>query len=169
MKTYIANCTMQNQTANFRLPEFPKPHSIKVPMGRQAEVGDLTPPQLDSFVDQMGRYGMVHVKEAGKATVKIVYLYSTDGPVPQEAFLRVLERNRGLLRNEGVRRRQEAAVAANAAMNTEDTPVKNLEMSIEEETSGSFAGQDDPIAEGIKIDNEAVTSENKTPRRRGKG
>lgn len=166
-KVFIANCTMQNQIANFRLPEFPKPHSIQIPMGRQVEVGDLTPPQLDSFVEQMGRYGMVHADEAGKTGPKVSLLYSTKGPIPQQAFLRVIERNKGILRVEGVKRRQEAAIAANSAMNTEETPVQKLEMSIEEDTPGSFGGQDDPIEEGIRIDNDAVTSENKPPRRRG--
>lgn len=164
---YISNCTPQNHTANFRLPDARKPLSLSIQAGRQITVpGDLSPPAIEAMVEQLGRYGMVHVDEAGKSARKITFLYSVGSPVPATAIMRVLERNKGILRDEGKKRRIESAVAANAVMNSDETPIKELETSIEEVDSGGLGDQSESLAEGVRIDNLAdASNENKKPRR----
>jgi hypothetical protein len=165
-KVYIANCTPQNHTANFRGPESRKPLSLAIGSGRQVLAGDLSTPEVDAMVDQLGRYGLVHVDEAGKSGRKVTFLYSTGTPLPASAILRVAERNKGILRDEGAERRKLSAVAANAVMNSDETPIDKLETSIEEVSSGDFGGDSENIAEGIKIDNKADTNENKPKRKK---
>jgi hypothetical protein len=161
--TYVANCTQQNQQLNFRLPLSRKPFSNTIPMGKQMLIGDLDAPSLDALRDQLGKYGLVHVDEASRSKVKITYLYAVGRPVKAEEIVSALRRNRGLLTEEGKERRLRSAVAANNAMNTEDTPLLKLETSIEEESSGSIPSEE-PIAEGVRIDNTLETSENKPKR-----
>lgn len=167
MNTYVANCTQQNHILNFRLPDSRKPLSYKLPMGKQLLVGDLTPPEVDALVEQLGPYGLIGVGEITNAKGKITYVMSQGVPVKSADILRALDKNNGVLRDEGKHRREEAAVAANAGMNTDDTPLNKLEMSIEEDTSGSFS-DGDKLAEGMRIDNTQSTSENKKPRQRSK-
>lgn len=169
-KTYVANCTQQNQQLNFRLPDSRKPFSNLIPMGKQMLVGDLTTPAIAAMTDQLGKYGLVHVDDVGRSKTKITYLFSTGRPVKSEEIVSALRRNRGLLAEEGKERRIRSAVAANAAMNTEDTPLLKLETSIEEDSSGTIPSEE-PIAEGVRIDNTLDTSENKpkkAPRSGGK-
>lgn len=162
-KVYIANVTAQNHEINFRLPESRKPLSLKITMGQQRLVGDLSPPEIEAMVEQLGPYGLVELGQDGKRE-KISYLYNVHAPVPASAIQKVYDRNRGLLREEGTKRRQESAVAANDVMNTADTPIKNLTVDVEEVDSGSLGSDSDNVAEGVRIDNEANTSENKRPR-----
>jgi hypothetical protein len=165
MKTYIANCTQQNQIINFRLPEGRKVMTHTIPMGRQLLIGDLSPPEIEALQAQLGPYGLVPVADIGRSRNKITYVYSTSGPVSAANIGRALDRNRAILREEGKKRRENAAIAANMGMNTDETPVKNLEMTIEEVTSGTLA-DDEPVGEGFRIDNTQSMSENRRPRRR---
>lgn len=165
-KVYVANCTQQNQQINFRLPDSRRPLSVGIAIGRQAFVGDLSIPEIDAMLDQLGPYGLVELGQEGKRD-KVTYLFNVGAPVPSAAMQRMIDRNRGILRDEGTTRRKEAAVAANAAMNTDDTPLKNVTMDIEEIDSGTLGNESDRVGEGYRIDNEANTSENK-PRRRAR-
>lgn len=166
-KVYIANCTPQNHTVNFRVPDSRKPLSLNIMAGRQIEVpGDVSTPALDAMVEQLGRYGLVPVDEAGKVGGKVTFLYSVGSPVTASAILRAAERNKGILREEGKKRRIASAVAANQVMNSDETPINNLETSIEEVTSGDLGNDSEEIAEGVKIDNKGDTNENKPKRKR---
>lgn len=168
MKTYIANCTLQNQMINFRLPEARKVTSMTIPMGRQKEVGDFVQLEIDAMIAALGPYGLVSVDDIGKSRTKITYVYSTKGPVPAEKIARAIDHNKGHLRAEGKKRREEAAIATNVGMNTEETPLNRLEMSVEQISDGSIPA-DEPIGEGFRIDNTLSTSENKRPRPRRSG
>lgn len=167
MQTYIANCTQQRQIINYKLPESRKVTSYTIPMGKQLNVGDLTTPEMKAIEAQLGPYGLRSVDDISRSRQKITYLYSTGKPVSAADIVRALDQNRGILSVEGKHRREQSAVAANSNMNTEETPLNRLEMSVEEETSGSEPS-DDPIGEGFKIDNTLSTSENKRPRRSGR-
>lgn len=165
-KVYVANVTSQNHILNFRLPEARKPLSVSIPMGQQRLVGDLSPPEIDAMVYQLGPYGLAELgQESAKA--KLAYIFSVGSPVPASAMQRIIDRNRGILRDEGVKRRQETAVAAHDLMNSESTPMKGVVVELEEVDSGSLGSDSEKIGEGIRIDDQS-TSENKPPRR-GKG
>lgn len=164
-QVYVANCTSQRQIISFRLPEGRKPMTITIPMGKQVPLGDMSPIDIESLLEQLGPYGLFPVDEIKRAEKKITYVFSVGKPVSANDMLMAFDRNKGLLRDEGVRRRTESAVAANSMMNTEETPLNRLEMSVEEVESGSIPSET-PIAEGFRLDNTQVTSENKPPRRR---
>ena len=164
MQLYIANVSHHNHIVNCRLPETTKVWTKEIPMGRQAMVGDrsgLTKEQVDKIIEQMGLYGLRSFKEAMNSEGVVPLIYSTDGPVSSDSMMKVIHRNRGILQSSGKRRREEAALAANVMMNTEETPLRKLEMSIEEATPGSLPSEGAPIAEGFRVDNAANTSENK--------
>lgn len=165
MKTYLANPTPQNQQINIRMPESRKALAMTIPMGQQRLVGDFAAPELDALNDQLGPYGLVPVDEIKRARTKVTYILSVGRPITSAEIALAVARNRGELHEEGKKRRIEAAVAANSVMNTEETPLNRMEMSIEEATPGS-APSEEPIGEGFKIDNTVNTSENKPPRRR---
>lgn len=165
-KVYVANVTAQNHQLNFSLPSSTKPMSIAIPMGGQRLVGELSTPEIDAMVRQLGPYGLVEHGQASKRE-KVTYLFNVGGVVPADAIRRTYERNRGILRDEGAERRQQAATAAAAAMNTDETPLKNAELSVEEVKSGDLGSESDKVGEGFRVDNEnAPAPEGKKPRRR---
>lgn len=165
MKTYLANPTQQHQNISVRMPESRKALSMTIPMGQQRMIGDFERPELDAIEAQLGPYGLCHADDIKRSQKKISYIMSTARPVTALEISHAVSKNRGELTEEGKRRRVEAAVAANAAMNTAESPLNRLEMSVEESTPGS-APSEEPIGEGFRIDNTENTSENKPPRRR---
>lgn len=165
MKTYLGNPTPQNQLINVRMPESRKALSMTIPMGQQRMIGDFEAPEIKAIEEQLGPYGLCFVDDVKRARKKITYILSVGQPVSAANISLAISRNRGELHEEGKKRRVEAALAANAVMNTEDAPLNRLEMSVEEASPGS-APSEEPIGEGFRIDNTLHTSENKPPRRR---
>lgn len=161
-KVYIANCTFQQQIINVRMPESRKPISMTIPMGQQRDVGDLTTPMLDSLVDQLGPYGLYPAEGIKRAETKITYIYAVGRYVKGDEIRMALDRNQGVLREEGVERRKHAAIASAIAMDTEQTPLNKLDMSIEEESSSAhFSSEsEEQVNEGFRVDNTANTNEN---------
>lgn len=170
-KVFLANPTPQNQIINVRLPESRKALAITIPMGQQRELGNgsFETSEIDAIVAQLGPYGLYPVDEVKRARTKVTYILSIRRPVTSAEIMFAVSKNRGELTEEGKKRRLEAAVAANAAMNTDETPLNRMEMSVEEATPGS-APSEKPIGEGFRIDNTLNTSENKPkPRRTARG
>ena len=165
-KVYVANVTAQNHILNFRLPEARKPLSIAIPMGQQRFIGDFSPPEIDAMVEQMGPYGLAELGQESKKE-RLAYIFHVGGPVPGNAMEKVYERNRGILRDEGVKRRQETAVAAHDLMNSESTPMKGVVVELEEVSSGSLGSDSEKIGEGVRISSEG-TNENAPKRGKGK-
>lgn len=164
-KVYVANVTAQNHTINFRLPESRKPMAITIPMGQQKFIGDLSAPEIDAMVEQVGRYGLVEVGQENKRE-KVTFIFNVGSTIPAASIQKIYDRNRGILTDEGKKRRIENAVAANAAMNTEETPLTNFTADVEEIDSGDFGNDSDGVAEGVKIDNTAASSNENAPKRR---
>jgi len=163
-KVYVANVTAQNHTINFSIPDSRKPMSITIPMGSQKFVGEMAAPAIDAMLDQLGPYGLVELGQELKRE-KVTYIFNVGSPIPASAIQKLYDRNRGILTDEGKKRRIENAVAANAVMNTEETPLNNFTADVEEVDSGDLGGDSDNVAEGVKIDNTAAESnENRKPR-----
>lgn len=160
-KVYIANVTAQNHEVNFRLPEARKPLSLKIAMGRQVFAGDFSTPEIDAMVNQLGPYGLAELGQESKRE-KVAYLFCVGHPVPAAKMQEILDRNRGILRDEGANRRKEAAVAANHQMNTEETPMRDVDVSIEEVDAGSLGNDSEGIKEGFKI----VDGDENAPKKR---
>lgn len=166
-KVYVANVTAQNHTLNFSLPNSRKPYGIGIPMGQQKMIGDLSAPEVDALVEQLGPYGLAEVGHELKKE-KLTFIFNVGSPVTMSVIQRIYDRNRGILKDEGHERRKLSAVSANATMNTDDTPIKNMTVDVEEIDPGDLGSDSDDVREGFNIDNEANTSENRRPRRRGR-
>lgn len=166
-KVYVANVTAQNHTINFSLPESRKPFALPIGMGSQKFIGELDAPSIDAMLEQLGPYGLVELGHESKKA-KVAWIFNVGSPIPAAAIQKIYDRNRGILTDEGKQRRIENAVAANAVMNTEDTPLKNFVADVEEVDSGDLGGESDNVGEGVRINNEEATSENKPKRRSGR-
>ena len=164
-KVYVANVTAQNHTINFRLPESRKALAITIPMGQQKFIGDLSAPEIDAMVEQLGVYGLVEVGQEHKKS-KVTYIFNVGSTIPASSMQKIYDRNRGILTDEGKQRRIENAVAANAVMNTEETPLNNFTADVEEIDSGDLGSDSDNVGEGVKIDNAAAASNENAPKRR---
>ena len=165
-KVWVANVTSQNHVLNFRLPEARKPLQIAVPMGQQRFIGDFSPPEIDAMVEQLGPYGLAELGQESKKN-KLAYVFTVGGPVPAASMIKIIERNKGILRDEGVKRRQETAVSAHNLMNSDATPMKDVTVEMEEVDAGGLGENSEGIMEGIRVVDES-TSENKPPRPSGR-
>lgn len=163
-KVYVANVTMQNHKLNFLLPGGRKAVSLDVGMGRQIYVAEMSTPEIDAMVHQLGPYGLVESGQVPRKQ-KVTYIFRVGGPVSSAEMQKVIDQNRGILRDEGKDRREKAAIAANVAMNTDETPLRNMTMDVEEIDPGDLGNDSDHVGEGFSIDNVAAASNaNKRPR-----
>lgn len=162
-KVYVANVTAQNHTLNFSLPDSRKPMAIPIGMGAQKFIGEMSTPAIDAMAEQLGPYGLVELGYELKKE-KVTWIFNVGSPIPAAAIQKLYDRNRGILTDEGKQRRIENAVAANAAMNTEETPLKGFVADVEEIDSGDLGSLSDNVGEGVRINNEEDTSENKPPK-----
>lgn len=150
MNLYVANCTHQNHALNFRLPESPKLHTLKLPAGKQGMVGDkngLNQFQVDDFIEKMSVFGLVEEDKINGNHGVIPYVCSVDRPVRYETMLRVIDHNRGVMRDDGKKRRIEAAMAITEAANAAG-PLKELEASIEQVSDGTAPVDGPRVEEG---------------------
>ena len=170
---YIANCTQQNHIISFRHPDTEKVVSRSVPMGRQDDLSGregFSPPVIDAVVAQLGIYGLRSEKDAMRDDGVIPFVYSLDVPVKRDVMEKVYNRNRGIITDAGKKRQQEAAIAASSMMDTQETPLRTMEVEIEEVSSGTIPKEDGlaKVEVGFRLDNTQSTSENRPPKRSAK-
>jgi hypothetical protein len=160
MKLYVANCTAQAQSLNFRMVEgrgrgF---STQNIAMGQQVQLaGDLNLPQIDYIVGQLGIYGMRRVEELDGIRHYVPLVYSIDKHVPAKLMEQIIQFNRGLLKERGSMLRREAAIATSHGMRALGLPqaADNVSLSIEEEKGGTMDhGGDEPLAEGFRMTRE---------------
>lgn len=157
-KLYVGNISAQNQVLNFRLPDSPKVIAQFIAIGRQETIGgknkELSDPEVDAFIAQMSAYGLRRAEDLNKFGEDVVpYIYSINAPIKYDTLIKAIEHNRETLKEAGHTRRKNAALGINAALSN-NLPLNELEMSVEEETSGSFASETPkPIAEGYRVIN----------------
>lgn len=178
MKIYIGNPTAQDREISCRPVESAKNLTMKVPAGRQAFFGDFTDPQIASIKEQLGVYGLLTVDEAMRARKPTHYLYAVDKPISASNILKVLERNKEIMKEDGALRRKAAAINAGLAVDGTlvehaDTPTRALEMSLEQERGaetrdGASAFDDKPIGEGVRFHKDGEPSPT-APVHRGPG
>jgi hypothetical protein len=156
MKLYVGNCSQQAQVVNYRIIEFPRAMSQPCDMGQQIMIAraDLSLPQIEDFIKQMRIYGLLTVEEISAlrdTNITIPFIAAIDKPIPAATIEKVMYHNRGVLQLRGKKLREEAAMATSLKM-SEMTPgaAQTLEMTIQEEKSGSLA-HDDAVNEGLRI------------------
>ena len=153
-KLYVANCSQQNQSVNYRLVESTGVKNQILEIGTQTILGgrDLTHIQVDGIIEQLSPYGFFEASTIGKQHNYAGLVYSLDKPVSFDLMSRVIERNREILIHQGREIRKEAAVAVNNSLddNTGAAP-DVLEMSVQEEKRGSGDSSADPLSEGVRV------------------
>ena len=173
MKLYIANCSQQSQVINYRIIEFPRAMTQPCDIGQQIMVGsrDLSLPQIEGVIRDMRIYGLMTVEEVSalrNTSQTIPFVASVDKPVTTDTIQKVMLHNRGVLRLRGKKLREEAAIATSMKM-SEMTPgaAQTLEMSIQEEKTGSLAHDDEIISEGVRISTDPTPPKRSPGRPRG--
>jgi hypothetical protein len=177
MRLYVANCTMQYHFLNYRLPENPSMISQQVPSLRQVQVAkDLNQPQVESFIGQLRKYGLVTLEEAlnHRPRNPIVWVCSAEKPVPEDVIRRIKDLNTGIIANIGKETRRQAALATSHNMAEQaHTPkaATNFEMTIEEVGKDAGDQSDHLFGEGIAVttEPEKVGADRRTSGRRGAG
>jgi hypothetical protein len=157
MKFYLANCTSQVQTFNYRLPERLGGHAVQhIDVGRQARIaGELNQLQIDSLIAQCETYGSRKASDAAHYAAEgmVPMLYSIDKPVAHDTMLRIIELNARILHERGATIRKEAAIAASHGMrNFSPNAADNVALSVEEEKAGTMdRGGQQGLAEGFRM------------------
>jgi len=155
-KLYVANCSQQNQSVNYRLIESIGVKQQTIEIGQQIILGgrDITDIQIDGIIEQLDPYGFFRADTIGKQHHYAGLVYSLDKPVSIDLMSRVIQRNREILIHKGREIRKEAAVAVNNALGDDHTgPAPDmLEMSVQEEKRGTGADSStDPMNEGVRV------------------
>jgi hypothetical protein len=162
---HIANCTRQQRQVNYRLDMNSDgvmtvnpgaPHKfITVQPAKTAQLNLQHSNQAKMIIDQLAGVGGVDVSDIerlqrGKTTP---YLFSVDKPITLRPITKVYNHNRGVISNSGEARRENAAIAANAAVEqqvgVED--VKQFELTLE-----GVENAEDTKDVGFKIDKTAT-------------
>ena len=185
MRLYVANLGRQAVDFIYRLPETPSPRMQQIAIGSQILIsGTLTPPEVESIVEQHRKYGLVAVNELDGARGRVTLCYSVDKPVPVNALQLGILKNTAALKDEGEQIRRDLAIAVQQQI-TKDQPrdengravggdLAELELSVIEEVNAKTDDGHEVIATGVKVYPTAAAAEAagregaKTGRRRGR-
>jgi hypothetical protein len=157
---YVGNVSKQIQLFAYRSPERPGIVTQTIPIGGQICVApngvnvDLSPPEIDSIVNQHRMYGIVAIEDLGESNSPFNGLvYSVGKPISVEKLYKAMHRKEEELKKLGQKMRQEAALAVNSQIEEQiGAPLRQLEMSFsEEEPRGGFSDDVDHLAEGIRV------------------
>ena len=173
MKLYVAVTVRQKQRIFYRLDIDPSDGSIRsqagvlpkhqdIEPGKQAAIGgDLYPGQVDSIIEQLKVFGLMPADEVNRLTKLTPYIYSKDRPITRAAIEKAFNHNQAVLSKQGKSRREEAAIAAAVAINSDEAKI-----SIEQVTESELGGES--IAEGYTVDKTAPPPGEAAKRRRGR-
>ena len=181
MKLYVANFTQQSHMFTYRVPDEGGPikggklRGTEIRAGGQVALpGDFSHAQIDAIIDQYAKYGLASVPDVLKMSAFSGLAYSIDKPVTVDAIRRGLIKNSEALREQGIRLRQEAGVAAfeNAEQRADAANIglRQVEMSVIEEQPERHEGMREgpPIAEGVRVNRTADPADEPAPTRRGR-
>lgn len=161
MKLFIANCTHQIQTVNYRLIEgkgrgFQTQH---IGLGRQEQIaGELNKPQIDGLIGQLRVFGLHEIEDLPGVKHFVPIVCSVDKAVPAALMQELISHNTALLKQFGTKLRREAAIATSHGMR-EFSPMAadTVALSVEEEKPGTMDhGGEGPMAEGFRMNREAL-------------
>jgi hypothetical protein len=122
-KLYIANLSKQVHEFHYRVP-------AEVGYSRQAQIRTILPGTqqqihseaplvvLEAIVDQHRQYGLIEATEVHKAKGFVNLCFSFDVPVNLDQLNYGVDHNQGALFDQGLRNREEAAVAFDHAVDS---------------------------------------------------
>jgi hypothetical protein len=169
MKLYIAVCVRQKQRIYFRMDHDNKgqqipqlgvlPRHQDVEPGRQEAIGgDLNEAQKNSIIKQLSVFGLQPAEEVNRLNGLTPYIYSVDRPVSKAQIDKAFNHNQGILAKDGRQRRERAAIAAGAAIESDE-----VKIAYEQITESELGGPQ--VAEGYQVDKAGDPG----PARGGKG
>jgi hypothetical protein len=135
MQMFIANGTHQNIDFQYRIPEYKNYRQQTIPIGGQIRIsGDLSPKDIEAIVATHEIYGMVEAsKIADFRGWHIPYIYSIGNPISAGVIAELVEHNRAVNTDLGIKYRQEAAVALDGLIkDSSKDKLNQVEVSIEE-------------------------------------
>jgi len=183
MDLYIGNATKQHHLFCYQVIENSNNVANRqqnIPVGGQIRLTGLNTPQIDAIVGHHQRYGMMSVEEAAAKTIRnrevIGLVYSVDKPIAVPRLTMVIERNTAVLKEQGKKNRQDAAVAVAAGLERalEENRELNADLAevdvevIQDEDRGGGYAQDNPVGERFKVTRDP-NAENGRPSRGGRG
>jgi hypothetical protein len=157
---FVGNVTKQIQMFAYRLPERTGIITQTIPIGGQIRISpngvltDLSTMEIDAIISQYRNYGMLAVEDLdSKATVFSGLVYSIGKPISADKLYKGMKRKEELLRAQGQRLRQEAALAVNSQIEEQiGRPLRELEMSVtEEEPKGGYSEDLEHTADGVIV------------------
>jgi hypothetical protein len=156
---YIANATKQRLQFAYRLPERKAAITQPIPIfGQERLSGDFSQPDIDSIMEQWGKYGLVKIEDLESARKRFDgYLISIGKPIPEEKLKRAIKYREAVLDGHGKILREQAAVAMINTIESESGAVaRNYEISVvEEEPRGGYAPNLTHVAEGYRADRDS--------------
>jgi hypothetical protein len=162
---YIGNISKQVQVFTYRSPERPGVIAQNIPIGGQIRVSpngvhtDLSTPEIESIISQHRTYGIVDIDEIDKKQSPFNGLcYSIGKQISVEKLRRAMLKKEDAMKLFGQKLRQEAALAVNSQIEeTGQVPLRELEMSFEEEEPrGGYTDDTDHTSEGILVTRSAA-------------
>jgi hypothetical protein len=135
MRMYVANGTHQNIDFQYRIPEYKNYRQQTIPIGGQIRIsGELSPKDVEAIVATHEIYGMVEAsKIADFRGWHIPYIYSVGDPINAGVIAELVEHNRTVNTELGMKYRQEAAVALDGLIkDSSKDKVNQIETTIEE-------------------------------------
>lgn len=155
MKMYVANATKQKIDFAYRLPEINGARVQQIPIGGQIQLtGELNQLQVDSIIEQFGKYGMISVDEVDRSKAFTGLCYSIDKFVPVSKIMQAVRVNESVLQERGQLIRKESAIAENnrieQIMQESGIPgeLRKLELTVQEEKARDDGDQ---FSEGVKV------------------
>ena len=156
MDLYVANCTQQNNTFMYKLPEVAQVRQQSIVIGGQIKIGNLNQDQLDAVIEQHGKYGMRRVSELDRVKNTFVPLICSDKPIPAQTIQRMVLHNSGVISFNGAETRKKLALGVDSLFKQreleENIPsIDKLHLHVEEEDR---KGVDSQVNEIITVDRE---------------
>ena len=168
---YVANTTHQVFRWFYRLDfsigqselqaKIRPPREQPIAPGRQERIpGDLHIGQIEELVSQLTDFGAVsfdEVKRCDKAKV-IPLIWSVEKPISKAAIEYILDHNKKVLREQGKRRREMAAIVSSESLAEKliNEP-RVFDVEFEEIDTGEVERKEPLLAEGFHVDRSGET------------
>jgi hypothetical protein len=170
---YVANCTRQPHDFLYRVPGedmqlLRRIQIQRIEPGTQQRIhNECALPILEAIVDQHRKYGLIPVSEVPNVHDYVGLCFSFDRPVDFERLSYAVDHNLGVLQEQGVKQREEAAIAIDATIEAvrEDArrqgarlaPLRGTDLEVMEDADSPAFG------EAIRVDHGVPRADGRAP------
>jgi DNA-binding PadR family transcriptional regulator len=151
---YIANCSRQELDMPISIPEYSKLYYVRISSGRETEIKNLNPIQVEYVVAHLERFGARKRSEVRGKLDKFNSgtIYSLDKPINEDEIVAANEEHLDNAQERSVYQITRSALAADQAMRDKNDKRKRLarEVSVEIEEEHPVKGRK-PIKMGLTV------------------